>query len=829
MTETSLMPAAPVGGSLRLGADAYPTPTATPGANPLRMVYLFLRGRYLLLTVLIVALMPTGTWIGYKCGHTLFRSVGLIRVRPVGQKILFNNEENAQIPLFDEYLEAEAKRMASQRVLDKAMNDSEWRGWKSPLPDQWENTVAEEMVVTHQSELLNVTVWDSDPTAAMIAVKTIMTAYQEIYAEDTNNENSARDIKLEIRRNDLMSHSEDLRRQILTLASSNAYGTDDLSGAWQQHFEELSTLKKQREGYNESLAMYQRSGGGPESEEQAIARTNPRMASDLKDRDDLAQKLDFMKIDPDVGPNNFQVVRTKNQLDVIVADIQRMKLEFEQGRNVSTAAATPPGTRPSVAAGATTRPDPQAMLNAMIDKATAELAEIGREKLQIEDLKAQKVLVDQQLQETIKRQDELTLESSDSGMNARLELVSDGERAVRSADKKDTHIAMAALGGGTGLSLAILIVSMLALRDRRFHGPEDTQYSAVRIPMLGILPTLNSDLAEPEQAAMAAHFVHGIRAMLQIKSHADQGRVIAITSPSAHNGKTSLSLALGVSFAGAHSKTLLIDCDFVGRALTSRVNAVARPRLGRLLRQQGLVDDRSLEQGLQAAKRSGRRLGEVLVEMGAVSPDKLEAVLTAQKTRAFGVLEAIDGEDLAECVATTDIPGLSILPLGQANAEHIGSLSPAMLRQVLDTCRQRFDVVIVDTGPILGSLEAAMVATQADDVVVVLTAGENRAAAERSIRHLEGVGAKVAGFVFNRATSRDFGRSDNAQRVSSSANRWGHARSWVQSRQLANFGPVAQAVARSVGEINSANAEGNGHGNNGNGNGTGQNGESIIR
>jgi hypothetical protein len=104
-------------------------------------------------------------------------------------------------------------------------------------------------------------------------------------------------------------------------------------------------------------------------------------------------------------------------------------------------------------------------------------------------------------------------------------------------------------------------------------------------------------------------------------------------------------------------------------------------------------------------------------------------------------------------------------------------------------------------------------------VVVVLSAGENRGAAERSLKYLDGVGAKVAGFVFNRATPRDFVNSDGAQRVSSSANRWGHARSWTQSRQLANFGPVAQAVARSVGDMATGPANGNG------GNGHGEPGD----
>jgi polysaccharide biosynthesis transport protein len=179
----------------------------------------------------------------------------------------------------------------------------------------------------------------------------------------------------------------------------------------------------------------------------------------------------------------------------------------------------------------------------------------------------------------------------------------------------------------------------------------------------------------------------------------------------------------------------------------------------------------------------------------------MQAALAGQEKNSFGVLEAISGENLDECVAPTAIPGLSILPLGQANAEHIGSLSPAMLKDVLAHAREKYDVIIVDTGPIMGSLEAAMVATQADDVVMVLSNGENRAAAQRSLQYLESVGAKVAGFVFNRATPRDFAYSQSISRVSSSADRWAHTKTWSSTEQLANFGPVAQAVARSVGEI----------------------------
>ena len=240
-----------------------------------------------------------------------------------------------------------------------------------------------------------------------------------------------------------------------------------------------------------------------------------------------------------------------------------------------------------------------------------------------------------------------------------------------------------------------------------------------------------------------------------------------------------------------------------------------------MLREQGLIDDVKLQEGLDHSVLHGKRLGEALVGMGHLAEDKLEAALAAQKDHTFGVLEAIDGEDLAECTAPTAIPGLSILPLGQASPEHIGSLSPAMLRQVLEATRQKYDVVIVDTGPILGSLEAAMVATQADDVVLVLSNGENRGSAERSLRYLESVGAKVAGFVFNRAPTRDFLASNSALHMSSSADRWRHSRSWSKSETLSEYGPVARAVARSVGEADGPKMNGaarqNGNGHNGSG------------
>jgi len=68
-------------------------------------------------------------------------------------------------------------------------------------------------------------------------------------------------------------------------------------------------------------------------------------------------------------------------------------------------------------------------------------------------------------------------------------------------------------------------------------------------------------------------------------------------------------------------------------------------------------------------------------------------------------------------------------------------------------------VVLIDTGPILGSIEASLVTAAADAVILTVARGQQRPMVERSLGHLAAIGARFAGVVFNRAQARDFARS----------------------------------------------------------------------
>jgi Mrp family chromosome partitioning ATPase len=149
------------------------------------------------------------------------------------------------------------------------------------------------------------------------------------------------------------------------------------------------------------------------------------------------------------------------------------------------------------------------------------------------------------------------------------------------------------------------------------------------------------------------------------------------------------------------------------------------------------------------------------------------------------------GELLEDCVADTGTPRLWILPMGSAQAEHAASISPEGFRGVLEQARKRFEVILVDTGPVPGSIESSVAVSQTDGVVMCVSRGEQGPLVRRASEHMRDVGARALGIVFNRATPEDFSSSYGAMSSPSIPERV-REKSGTDSSQ---FGPVAAAVA----------------------------------
>jgi hypothetical protein len=214
-----------------------------------------------------------------------------------------------------------------------------------------------------------------------------------------------------------------------------------------------------------------------------------------------------------------------------------------------------------------------------------------------------------------------------------------GQYADQQSSKK-VLFGLAGALGGAGVAVGVLL-AIAGLVDTRFRYSDDAAGNSMSgIPLLGILPNLPDKLTDPAQASVAAHCVHQIRTMLQLNAMREACTVFAITSASSGDGKTSLSLALGLSFAASGSRTLLIDADLVGGGLSSRLG----------------------------------------------------------NNSSIGIVDAISGTKIDDVVQATDVADLAIIPIGSAQAHHAGSFSPPAVRRFLAEARKHFEVIVIDTG-----------------------------------------------------------------------------------------------------------------------------------
>jgi Mrp family chromosome partitioning ATPase len=101
-------------------------------------------------------------------------------------------------------------------------------------------------------------------------------------------------------------------------------------------------------------------------------------------------------------------------------------------------------------------------------------------------------------------------------------------------------------------------------------------------------------------------------------------------------------------------------------------------------------------------------------------------------------------------IRTTGIHRLSFLPCGSDPHTSPELLEPTTLRRLLDQLRPEYDVILLDTPPVLVSADAATLGASADGVIMVVRAGQtDRGAAELAGQRVAAAGGRVLGAVLN--------------------------------------------------------------------------------
>lgn len=112
----------------------------------------------------------------------------------------------------------------------------------------------------------------------------------------------------------------------------------------------------------------------------------------------------------------------------------------------------------------------------------------------------------------------------------------------------------------------------------------------------------------------------------------------------------------------------------------------------------------------------------------------------------------VQDQDGHNYIQETQVPGVKVLtggPIPPNPAELVGS---QRMKRLIEKVSEQFDVVLIDTPPVIAVTDAAILAQEVDGVILVLASGEvNKDFAQRAKEQLDKVGAKILGAVLNKA------------------------------------------------------------------------------
>jgi Mrp family chromosome partitioning ATPase len=422
-------------------------------------------------------------------------------------------------------------------------------------------------------------------------------------------------------------------------------------------------------------------------------------------------KRDLLVMATRVGPRHREYMQLSRQAESAerqVADrLAAFRSELKEAEiAAATASVGPDGT-------AATDAPPRAPLT-LIERLEAEEEEISGEiaalatKLQnVQAYLEEAERLDAEIATTSQRLESLRFERQNQSFGR---ITIEEYAAAPTSPSTDRRVPLSAAGAAAGIGGGLGLIVLFGMLRPAIRYSNDASDLRTTTPLLAAIPDVSS--GDPESRHAAAFSVHHLRHLIEASTGNRPLLSLAITSPGPGDGKTQLALGLAASFASAGRRVLAIDLDFVGRGLTRATDLEEAPGVAQHLATASPID---------------------------------------------GLLSRVDDHPFA------------VLPAGQPGPDFAASLDTARIRAILAAQRGQFDVIIIDTGPILGSLEAGAVVGATDACLMVVGRGQKSALVQAALARITALGGKSLGLVFNRASSMDVNGSVGSMSLRSSS------------------------------------------------------------
>ncbi|HMM62650.1 MAG TPA: polysaccharide biosynthesis tyrosine autokinase, partial [Mesorhizobium sp.] len=259
-----------------------------------------------------------------------------------------------------------------------------------------------------------------------------------------------------------------------------------------------------------------------------------------------------------------------------------------------------------------------------------------------------------------------------------------------------------AIGLVLSMALGAAIVYILELLNNTFANPEQVE-KELRLPILGILPAIDErDFAQAmaDTKSGLSESYRSLRTSLQFSGEQGAPRILLVTSSEPSEGKSTTIYKLAEDFGALGARVLVIDAD------------LRKPTLHRVFKVDNAVG--------------------------------LSNVLTS----------TIRKSDLPKLIKQAK-PNVGIMTAGMIPPNPADLLSSTRMGLLLQKLARTYDIVLIDSPPVIGLSDAPILSRLAEATLLVVSSNQvTRKAARAALKRIKAAGANVVGAAFTKFAVR---------------------------------------------------------------------------
>ena len=701
------------------------------GPSPIELLLSILRFKWTILAVFIVVAAPMIGAIWTEIAPE-YLAKGEIQIRPIIPRLVFNTEDNGAIPFYEGFVNTQVAVMRSvnllQRVLDQPdVQATQW--YKTPKqsalqrlrgqPDTPLERLGDALAAMprRRTEIIDVTFVDRSARDAAIILNAVLDQYIQYAGESSG------------------TTADELSRQLIEQYTKLQDEIDGIETVCSVFRESLGTatpdqlILARRIRLDEALARLDSvkytiaslESEMPEPNGDDISVVNVDATESIDSQPEYYQDVEWRVLNTNVRtlrhqtatslltPRHPDMVQMISNLEFAEESLRlheaRLDDEWHNRREtvpgiplaaLGTGAAGPPEGSVSIETQLALAKREEKRAKAEYDKQDGEFRSLFLTAQELEKETA-RLQHKRDLFEAVREQkDQKEIESGVPGSIRVL-----NKSSIPSKPHSDHRVVFTAMALFMGLGMGGGVAFLRASKNQTIYAPQDMP-PTMQAPFLGYIPitrvraSFSKSLHEEVQRNQhnKIESVRLVRTALLSRLNGRGHATILVTSATEGTGKSTFTMTLGESLAHAGKKVLMIDADFRRMTLSKRF---------------GISNKSGFMESLRCKSVDRRQ------------------------------------------IFATDTPGLSIMPAGSPNENGAAFEETAngAFKACIDQLRRHFDIVLLDSSPMLPVADATILSSQVDGTIMVeRELVSHRGNVVDALARLDSAGGRLMGTVF---------------------------------------------------------------------------------